>query len=372
VFHEPGRSRWRPLLVALGLVAAASGLAAVVSLVQSGKRPASAPLRPSAGVVSVSTLQTPPGNRPLLWFRDDSTGLPFVLKATDWSGRLVGRLSLSCDICGVLASADGQRLLIGNQSSPQPGFGIDEVFSSSGALLSTVDGYQAQWADDGRHLCTIRARRAPEIEDLRITDTTTGSVRVAASFAIRPLAGPNGAAALLACSASQDRALLAFTSGWVRALTSVRLSTGTTRYTLREPPPSAACACDITSVAVSGDGALAVEDLASGAVRELDVASGTEAPVSQAWLGRGPVMGLSWDAGLAVTTVGVYTFPSGASLWQAPLPAYMLPVSSRPRTDDVLLSVWQSSSVSGRPIVVRPSGATLHFSSSDFLEPPPS
>lgn len=368
MFHEAGRSRHAPLLVALALAVVVVGVGAVVSLVQSGKRPPAPAAVPGASGVTV--LEAPPTGRPLLWFRDDSTTLPFVLRATDWSGRVLGRLALSCGTCGVLPSPDGQRLLIGDQLTADAALGMDRVFSSTGRLISSVDGYEAQWADDGRHLCTTRARGG--VEDLRVIDTNTGRSRVAASFPVAQLAGPNGAAALLGCDVSADRALIAFTSGGLRALMAVRLSTGVPLYTHLEPPVGGRCACDITTVAVSGDGTLGVENLASGAVRPIDVATGGELPVTRSWYGRGPVIGLSWNGALAVTPIGVYTFPAGQTLWQAPLPAYMLPVASRPASDDVLLSVWESSSVNGRPIVVHLDGSAVHLSSSDFLEPPPS
>src|SRR5207244_2892176 len=72
VFHEAGRRRWTPILVALGVVVVASGIAAAASLLQNPKQRAQPVPSPPAGAVSVTALRVPPSNRPLLGFRDES------------------------------------------------------------------------------------------------------------------------------------------------------------------------------------------------------------------------------------------------------------------------------------------------------------
>jgi hypothetical protein len=376
VFHEDGSARTAPLLVALGLVAVVSAVGFGVSLIQNGKRPVAGPASPPAqGVVGVTALRVPPSHQHLLWFRDDSTGLPFVLQATDWSGHLLGLLSISCDTCGVLPSADGQRLLIGNQSGFGSDTGTDLVISSSGTVLARVDGFEARWSDDGRYLCTLRPHHptlAGRGQDLEVINAVTGHTRVAATIDLDPEAGPNGALILLHCGTSSNRAIVVFSSGGVRAVKVLQLSSGRTLYTREEVPRGLQCGCPITNIAVSGDGHIAAENLVTGAVTEIDVATGKQLPLTEMWSGRGPVNGLSWNGHLAVTPVGVYGFPDGTPLWQAPLPAFMLPVTSKPYSDDVLLSLWLASSAVDRPIVVHGDGTSARLPSSDFLQPPPS
>jgi len=375
VFHEAGRRRWTPILVALGLVLVASGVAAAVSLLQSPKQTAQPNQTPAPGIVSVTALRSPPPNQPLLWFRDDSTNLPFVLRATDWTGRTLGQLAVSCRECGILASPDGQRLLIGSQSSaglPASSPLADRVFSSSGKLLSTLDGYQAQWSDDSRHMCAVRNRAGDSVDrkaDLKLMDTNTGKARQVASVLTTQDRQLTGAWTLLSCSTSADRAVLVFTHDAVRALRELQLSTGSVLLK-RDVDGGVQCGCPVASLAVSGDGTTAAENASQGSVMDLDLLTGEEKPAPVAWTGRGPVIGLSWSGNLAVTPVGVYSFPSGTALWQAPLPAYMVPLAVRPHSDDVLLSVWQSSGTSGQAVVVRASGTVTRIPGAQLTQPP--
>src|SRR5438552_7462609 len=148
-----GLSR-RTVITALAVLAAAGAL---LSVALYPRHPRPAVTRTPAQPIRVTSLQAPPSGSSLLWFRDNAELGAFVLRATDWDGRRVGGLSVSCGACGVLASPDGQRLLIGEQAQPAPGQGSDRVFDSNGRLLSIVDGFQAEWADDSRHLCSLRA-----------------------------------------------------------------------------------------------------------------------------------------------------------------------------------------------------------------------
>lgn len=374
MFHEDGRRRWTPLLAALGLVILATGIAVGASLVQSPKRSTTANPSPPPGQLTVTPLRVPPANQRLLWFRDDSTGLPFVLRATDWTGHALGQLSLSCSTCGVLPSPDGQRLLIGGQTRPGPAAKSDQVYSAAGRLLSTVDGFQARWSDDGSHLCTVRGSNSDPVKrgaELDVTDVTTGTTRSAAVFTTTQEDGLVADWTLLGCSARNDRAVVAFAHDAVRALRVLQLSTG--RVILaRDVGAGQQCGCPISSLALSGDGTVAAENLTlAGGVRVLDLVTGQETPVPEAWSGRGPVVGLSWTGRLAITPIGVFTFPTGSALWQAPLPAYLLPVATQPYSDDVLLNLWVSSATAGQVVIVRSNGSSARLPSSGLSQAPP-
>src|SRR5207302_10696091 len=129
--------------------------------------------------------------------------------------------------------------------------------------------------------------------------------------------------------------------------------------------------CPITSVAVSGNGAVAAENLTpTGGIRVIDLRTGREVPTGISWSGRGPVDSLSWDGQRAVTPLGVFSFPAGAAIWQAPLPAFILPSGSDPRGGELLISVWVSSASSGEPIIVRRDGSPVKLPGSYLSQPP--
>ena len=127
-------------------------------------------------------------------------------------------------MCGVLASPDGQRLLIGDQSSPGQGPDQDRVFSAAGRPLSTVDGFGAQWSDEGTRICALRApaNADPSLQgvatvSLWLTDVTNGKARSIAPVATAAGAG-QGTWTLLSCSVGADRAVIAFEADGVKAL----------------------------------------------------------------------------------------------------------------------------------------------------------
>jgi len=366
------------VLVALGLMLFAIGVAAGASLLQAPRSPTASNTSPSPGQLSVRVLKAPPANQRLLWFRDDTTGLPFVIRATDWSGHTLGQLAIDCASCGVLPSPDGQRLLIGDQSTPGPAWhrapNPDRVFSSSGKPLGIVDGYQAEWSDEnGGQLCALREHRSDPVHrraELVVTDAATGAARTTAAVTTAQATTLTGSWTLVSCNRQADRALLVFTHSTVRALRVLQLSSGRALLAT-DVTGGATCDCPVLSVAVSGGGTVGTENLVNGAVRELDLADGRELPAVNPWIGKGPVLSLSWAGHAAVTPVGVFSFPSGEPLWQAPLPAYLLPVASRPRGDDVLLSVWQSSQTNGQAIIVRSGGESQRLSSAGLAQVPP-
>jgi len=377
VFHEDRRNRSRPVLVALGLAVAVSGVAAAASFLENPKHRLSPLPSPSAqpGPFTVTALQVPPAGRALIWFRDAEPSGSFFLRATDWSGRAVGRLAVSCAACQVLVSPDGQRLMIGDQDTAALAASTDQVFDASGRRLSAVNGFQAQWSDDSRHLCALASMPpAPHhliaAAELQVTDVSDGFVRDAAQ--VQTVADPTrmGSWSLLRCAVSADRAVLAYSYQGVRAVRVIRISNGATVLSLDEVPAARRCGCPVANLVVSGDMSLAVENLAAFGVREIDLGTGRETAVPATWNGQGSVLALSWNGRLAVTPIGVYAFPGGQPLWQVPLPAYMLPVSSQPRGEAVLLSLWVSSAPSGRPVIVRGDGTNLALPAAYLTQPP--
>src|SRR5690242_12994697 len=95
-----GPSR-RMVLAALAVLAAAG---AALSVALYPRHPTPEVIAEPARPITVTSLQAPPADRPLLWFRDNAVVSAFVLRATDWEGHQVGGLSVSCDACGVLSS----------------------------------------------------------------------------------------------------------------------------------------------------------------------------------------------------------------------------------------------------------------------------
>ncbi|MGA8361500.1 MAG: hypothetical protein WB793_07705 [Candidatus Dormiibacterota bacterium] len=370
------RQRSASLRVVVGLVLAAVAVGALASvIVYPRQQPALTPQPPLN--LAVTTVQAPPAGQSLLWFRDSSVQGKFVLRAVNWTGRVEGSLAVSCSVCGVAASPDGQRLLIGDQSTPGRGPDQDRVFSASGKQLSVVDGFGAQWSDDSAHLCTLRApvdgsasSQGASSVSLWMIDVANGAARSIASVSTDAGVG-QGSWTLLSCSVGADRAVVAFEADGVKALRVVQLSTGRIVFIGDGATVNPACMCPIGSVVVSGDGTTAVEDeAANGNVLAVDVRTGRDVPMAGSWSGRGPVLDLSWSGHLAVTPLGVYTFPAGAPLWQAPLPAYLVPSGSRPRGDELLLALWVASATAGQPVIVLDDGTLLKLPASYLSQPP--
>ena len=362
--------------VVIGLVLAAVAVGAVASVAVYPRQQPTVTRQPALNIV-VTPIQVPPAGQPLLWFRDSSVEGSYVLRAVNWSGKVEGSLSVSCSVCGVASSPDGRRLLIGDQSAPGRGPDQDRVFNAAGKQLSVVDGFGAQWSDDSTRLCALRApdNASPSLQgasavSLWLTSVATGAARSIAAITTDAGVG-QGSWTLLSCSVGADRAVLAFEADGVKALRVVQLSTGRTVFSGDGATVNGACLCPIGGVVVSGDGTTAVEDeAASGNVLAVDVRTGRDIPMAGSWSGRGPVLDLSWSGHLAVTPLGVYTFPAGAALWQAPLPAYLVPSGSRPHGDELLLALWVASATAGQPVIVLDDGTLLKLPASYLSQPP--
>src|SRR5438552_1298168 len=217
---EEGRRPWNPRLTA-AVVLAVVVAAAVASFALYPRRGAAPPPTRTQPPVTVTASKVPPANRPLLWFRDSSDANTFVLRAVGWDGHSLGSLSVVCSACGVLASPDGQRLLIGSQSAPGHRSNQDRVFDVTGRLLAVVDGFQAMWSDDSRRLCALRAPSSASPTsnsvDLAITDVATRHTRMVGEIST-PAASTAGAWTLASCSVTADRAVAEFFGAGVRAL----------------------------------------------------------------------------------------------------------------------------------------------------------
>jgi hypothetical protein len=151
----------------------------------------------------------------------------------------------------------------------------------------------------------------------------------------------------------------------------VQLSSGRTVFSGDGSTVNRACLCPISSVVVSGDGTTAVEDQAeNGNVLTIDLRTGRDIRMTGSWSGRGPVLDLSWSGHLVVTPLGVYKFPSGAALWLAPLPAYLVPSGSQPHGDELLLSLWAESATAGQPVIVLDDGTLFKLPAAYLSQPP--
>jgi WD40 repeat protein len=375
--HDPQeRPRSASLRVVVGLVVAAVAVGGVASvIVYPRQQPTVTQQSPPA--IAVTPIKVPPAGQSLLWFRDSNAQGKFVLRAVNWTGKVEGGMSVSCFVCGVAASPDGQRLLIGDQSAPGRVPDQDRVFSAAGRQLAVVDGFGAQWSDDGARLCALRAPtnqnalQGASTADLWMTNISTGDVRSVASVSVDGAIG-SGSWMLLSCSIGADRAVIAFEADGVKALRVVQLSTGRTVFSGDGFAVNSACLCPIGSVVVSGDGTMAVEDeAATGNVLAIDLRTGGDIRMTGSWSGRGPVLDLSWSGHLAMTPLGVYTFPTGTALWKAPMPAYLAPSGSRPHGDELLLALSVASATAAQPVIVLDDGTLLKLPASYISQPPP-
>ena len=372
----PDRPRSASLRVVVGLVLAAVAVGAVASLIVYPRQQPT--VTQPVSDIAVTPIQVPPAGQSLLWFRDSSVQDRFVLRAVNWTGKVEGSLAVSCPVCGVAASPDGQRLLIGDQSAPGRGPDQDRVFSAGGRQLAVVDGFGAQWSDDGTRLCALRAPttnqnalQGASTAYLWMTNVSTGDVRSIASVTVDGSIG-SGSWTLLTCSISADRAVIAFAAVGVKALRVVQLSTGRTVFSGDGFAVNRACLCPIGSVVVSGDGTMAVEDeAATGNVLAVDLRTGGDIPMTGSWIGRGPVLDLSWTGHIALTPLGVYTFPTGTALWKASLPAFLAPIGSRPHGDDLLFGLSVASATSAQPVIALDDGTLLKLPATYIAQPSP-
>jgi hypothetical protein len=260
-----------------------------------------------------------------------------------WDGRQLRTLHLSAtvDCCTTLVlSPDGTRLLV-------IGVGDDgEILDLQGHLITKGPDIDGSWADDSRHLCSLRPHargRVPEgAADLLLVDPGRDT-RVVAQV---PGYGPHTAPSVLRCSIRDNEVIVAEnTLATNIEISAVRISTGA-ETTPRWAPPRA----DVGAVvAVSGNGRYALEQLRGTGARGqvLDTTTGSVV----AHLVDQP-RDLSWDGRIVLETID-RTLQAEAIDWRSntvawlsaaqnpscPCPLASYVVRTRPNTDDLALAV---------------------------------
>jgi hypothetical protein len=364
-----------PFAVALVLSLGIAAVATVVALARgsfSHPSTASTPQlspAPSPSPLAIFPVHPPPQDRQLLWFgrRSEQIATAVRLHATDWDGHEVGTLAVGCLApCWFKQSPDGQRLLVGPfLAEDAPGHPAD-IFDASGRHLGTVDGLaSAVWADDSRHVCTLRAlnpsapRSASPIHvELELAAPGAGPPRSVAEVGVS-IAVDSGSWNVAACSIAADRAVLSLSGDVEHAVRVVELSSGRTLYSRDDQTQPGTCACPVSNMVVSHDGTVAVENLSLGGLRFLNLSTGATTPGPAGLSAQTQVLGLSWNGRRALTSAGVFDVPTGRLLWLAPATAVGLS-AERPGSDDVLVFV-SAPSTSDRLAIVRGDGSAMVF-----------
>ncbi|MDP9335001.1 MAG: hypothetical protein M3Q30_17065 [Actinomycetota bacterium] len=273
-----------------------------------------------------------------------SSGDRHTLVEWGWDGRRLRTLHLSAtvDCCTtVFLSPDGTRLLV-------IGVGNDgEILDLQGRLIAKGPDIGGSWADDSRHLCSLRPHSLttgmPEgPADLLLVDPGRAT-RVVAQV---PGYGPHTGPSILRCSIKNDEAIVAdntlATNVEIRA---VRLSAGV-ETTPRWVPPHV----DIGEiVAVSGNGRYALEQLTGSGPRGQVLDTTTGAVVAHV---LGQPRDLSWDGHLVLETIDptlqaqAVDWRSNFVVWRSatqnpscPCPLASYAFRTRPNTDDLALAV---------------------------------
>lgn len=318
--HEVRR---RDMIARMGVLGALT--AAVLALPACGGTGSvlSAPQMESDAIVIQVPASVASVNRPAVYFRDPANRNQLL--AYSWSGQLVGKLLLEADQpTGVEQSPDGTRLLI-----------TGATLKSGGTLIAKApDG---QWADDSNHLCLF-ADAEGRTSGFNQLGALSGSPTPAWLYeaTVPPQSpgspssaslGMHGGPVLLACSAKQDRAVVAeeFVAQ-MSGLQAMALSNGAVAYRLQPgsqaPPFDAVASSDGRYIAVgntlrmwSGSGNLfAVVDTMSGKSVATVKGSGIVAFSSD----DSRVITIQYLGGSSSTgTYRLIDWRSGAVLWTA-------------------------------------------------------
>jgi len=305
----------------------------------------------------------PPRGVPLIWVTRPWEQLPGRLRlhALDWSGREVGRLEVPCNSqCFVQQSPDGRRLLIARHERAG-------ILDENGRALGQVPtDAVVSWADDSRHLCLVRALPASlgtvQRAALELAEPGSGAPRLVAT--VEGTVWYTGAWLLRGCSVRTDRAVLALqNSAVISGIRAIQLSTGRLVYHSDDPLPPPGPVCNPCHLAppliVSTDGEVAVENLASGAARQRDLATGVTSPWALQPLDEATIA-LSWGGRLAVTSRRVVDVASGRAVWRAP--SVVEHVVTRPGGDDVLLVLASHLGAESQMRIVHPDGSSVALS----------
>ncbi|MCU1464302.1 MAG: hypothetical protein JWM72_230 [Actinomycetia bacterium] len=258
-----------------------------------------------------------------------------------WDGRRLRTVHLSAtvDCCTtVVLSPDGTRLLV---------TGDGEVLDLQGHLIAKGVDVDGVWADDSRHLCSLRPHTSgagmPDgPADLLLVDPGSPS-RVVAQV---PGYGPHTAPSILRCSIRDDEAIVAEnTLATNLTITVVRLSTGVTSVPSWAPTNGAVGEL----VSVSGDGHYALELLRGSGPRGQVLDTRTGAVMAQV---SGQPEDLSWDGHVVLETIypslqrQAVDWRTNAIAWRSaaqnptcPCPLASYAFRARSNTDDLALAV---------------------------------
>lgn len=363
---ESGPAPWRRLARPFRVLLPAT----VVLLAAVGLSSGAASRTPLAATVSGA----PALDRQLLWFARslDTDALALHLRAIDWHGTPIGTLTIPCrGPCSFAAAPDGERLLVYEQEPRGEPSIPGTVYDAQGRKVGTVPDPPATWADDSRHLCKLRPTAqttpsGPSEAFLEVIDPAHGVGRLVASIGGANNPSAVGFWAVLACSATTDRAVVAFSErSGIHNVRVIQLSTGEVLYRRDDLLPGGHCGCPVVDMAVSANGELAVENLNDGRVRLRDLITGATGawPLGDRARGSGPVLTLSWHGRLAITSDGVIDVRSGRFVWRPPSYAFAGPGLPRPGADDLLLYQSNRDATSGGPrdIIVQADGQFIEL-----------
>ncbi len=207
--EPPRRRRWGRSLLASA--AACLAVAAVVGIMLAPRwmaalrGPATPGIRPPATAPASAARPTATPAAPAALLVEDLPNSGWA--RLDWTGRKLG--SFQPGAHGILTepSPDGSLLLVVAQ-----GGGLSFLSGVTGQTVGTVTltgssvGIMPVWADDGRHVCAVRATSAGQVLAVVDVDPATGRVRQRTV----PIPGPPGARppSVDACSTRADRAVL--------------------------------------------------------------------------------------------------------------------------------------------------------------------
>jgi hypothetical protein len=311
-------------------------VAALAFLAACGSGHAASVRRDTQGTTTSAASPVPPAG----FLSAPPSGDRHTLVEWGWDAHQLRTLHLSetVDCCTtVFLSPDGTRLLLTDDG---------EILNLQGQPIAKGPDIGGTWADDSRHLCSLRTHsvtsRPPEgPADLLLVDPGRAT-RVVAQV---PGYGPHTGASILRCSIKNDEAIVAensFASNLeIRA---VRLSTGA-----ETTPPWVPNATIGEIVAVSGNGRYALEQITGSGPRGQVLDTTTGAVVAHV---SGQPGDLSWDGHLVLETIDptlqaqAIDWRSNSVVWRSaaqnpscPCPLASYAFRARPNSDDLALAV---------------------------------
>jgi hypothetical protein len=270
-----------------------------------------------------------PDSTPIIVYADPENSSQ--LDGVTWDGKTAGKLP-NQQIVGI---GNPQNNLFGGSVTIEDRTGATVMTGTFG-----FKGFQAMWADDGRHICEIQPFEAP------VTSAPTMLVLVTVGGATRTVARVGTlynqtAVGVAACSILSDRAVVVQSGGQgigTAQVWAVQLSTGRVIWTYRfDPTPIT------VQIVASRDGMYVAADVAQAKTAGATVfgPDGSVAAHLQHWVEK-----FSWDSSTAVVddgpgtpNVSLVNWRDGQVLWSSP-PGYssLLTASYQPEGQE--LAVW--------------------------------